>query len=70
MPADPVGGLVFGFNAFDSIATAITQVALNGTLWVFGGNYPAALNFNRALQPLQLATNGLVPAVPIHFEPP
>ena len=58
----PIAGLVFGFNAFDSLATAITQVAPNGTVWVFGGNYPAALNFNRALQPLLIATNPNVPA--------
>src|SRR5262245_59806667 len=59
---DPVGGLVFGTTAFADIQSAINQAAAGDTVVVFGGNYPAAVNVNKALAGIQVATNATTPA--------
>jgi hypothetical protein len=59
---DPIGGLVFGFNAFADIQSGLDQVAANGTLVVFGGTYAAPVNFNKPLPQIQIDTNLTTPA--------
>jgi autotransporter-associated beta strand protein len=59
---DPVGGLVFGYTAFADIQSGLDAVISGGTLVVFGGTYAAAVNFNKALNPIQVSTNSTVPA--------
>ena len=54
-------GLIFGYNAFDTIPAAMTQVAGGGTVTVYGGTYPAAVNVNKVVAPIQIATNPNVP---------
>src|SRR5262249_39343629 len=54
---DPIGGLVFGYNAFADIQSAINQVATGGTVVVFGGFYAAPVNVNKALSAIQASTN-------------
>src|SRR5262249_31536901 len=59
---DPVGGLVFGTNAFADIPTAIANVTPGGQVIIFGGNYSAAVNANANLVTYQVSTNALIPA--------
>src|SRR5262245_836102 len=59
---DPVGGLVFGADAFSDIPSAISNLNVGGTLVIFGGTYTGSLNINKALAPIQIATNALTPA--------
>jgi uncharacterized delta-60 repeat protein len=58
---DPIGGLVYGYNAFSDIPGGVNHVPVNGTLVIFGGTYSADVNFNKVLQPIQIATNNDIP---------
>jgi hypothetical protein len=48
---DPIGGLVFGTNAFSNIQSAVDAVSANGTVVVYGGTYSTdnPLNITKAL---------------------
>ena len=54
-------GLVFGYNAFDVIQDGIDQLDAGGTLVVYGGSYTNPVNVDKALTPVQLATNSQIP---------
>lgn len=62
---DPIGGLVFGYNAFASMdntnvaLSAVDQVATNGTIVVYGGNYLEDVTFQESLNTVQIAVNSL-----------
>ena len=51
---DPVGGLMFGTNAFVSIQSAVNAASAGDTVVVFGGTYPGAVNVNKALAAVQI----------------
>ncbi len=59
---DPIGGLVFGYNAFSDVQSALDQAAVNSTVQVFGGTYADAVNVNKALLSIATATNSTTPA--------
>ncbi len=59
---DPIGGLVFGYNAFSDIPSALAVVATGGQVTVFGGTYSAAATINKTLASIDAATNSTVPA--------
>src|SRR5262249_55258309 len=61
---DPIGGLVFGYNAFSDIQSAINQVAAGGTVAVYGGTYttPATLDLNKAPAAIAAPVNPVIPA--------
>ncbi|MCY2990968.1 MAG: hypothetical protein NTY19_24295 [Planctomycetota bacterium] len=59
--ASSPAGLAFGDNAFASLQAAADAVEPNGKIIVYGGQYPAAFNVNKPLQPIQLAVNPLLP---------
>src|SRR5437868_15139156 len=48
---DPIGGLLFGTNAFSEIQSAVNAVSANGTVVVYGGTYSTdnPLNITKAL---------------------
>src|SRR5205823_8069014 len=60
---DPVvpAGVIFGFNAFADVQSAVNQVAAGGTVVVYGGAYttPATLNINKALVAIDVSVNPL-----------
>src|SRR5438128_1852359 len=53
---DPVGGLVFGTNAFADIQSGINALTDGGTLVIYGGTYPYDVNVNKPLAAIQIAT--------------
>src|SRR5262245_31798606 len=59
---DPVGGLVFGTDAFADIQSGINALTDGGTLVIYGGTYPGAVNVNKALAAIQVTTNAGTPA--------
>jgi autotransporter-associated beta strand protein len=61
---DPIGGLVFGYNAFSNIQTALNQVSQGGRVVVYGGTYatPAILDINKPLAAIDLSVNPAIPA--------
>jgi sugar lactone lactonase YvrE len=61
---DPVGGLVFGTNAFADIQSGINALTDGGTLVIYGGTYTYtnSVNFNKPLAAIQVATNAGTPA--------
>ncbi|HPM81731.1 MAG TPA: DNRLRE domain-containing protein, partial [Candidatus Anammoximicrobium sp.] len=58
---DPVGGLVFGYNAFSDLPSALPVVATGGTVTVFGGTYPASVTIDRSLAAIEVDTNSTPP---------
>jgi autotransporter-associated beta strand protein/predicted outer membrane repeat protein len=60
---DPVGGLVFGYNAFANLASAAAQVAASGTVVVYGGTYSAGVDVTNSLQ-FQTTQNNLDSGAP------
>jgi autotransporter-associated beta strand protein len=58
---DPVGGLVFGTNAFADIQSGIDALTDGGALVIYGGTYPGAVNVNKALAAIQVTTNSGAP---------
>jgi hypothetical protein len=54
---DPVGGLVFGTDAFADIQSGINALTDGGTLVIYGGTYTNAVNVNKPLAAIQVATN-------------
>jgi autotransporter-associated beta strand protein len=59
---DPLGSsLVFGYNAFADVPSALGQVAAGGTVVLFGGTYGAAVDVNKPLTGFQAAVNPTVP---------
>ena len=50
-------GLIFGYNAFDTIPAGVAHVTTGGTVTVYGGVYSAALNVNRTMAAIVAATN-------------
>ncbi|MCU0977691.1 MAG: right-handed parallel beta-helix repeat-containing protein [Pirellulaceae bacterium] len=59
--SDPVE-LIFQYNAFAEIQGGIDRVAASGTVTVYGGAYSNAVDFNKVLQPVRIATNSMTPA--------
>src|SRR5262249_22126038 len=59
---DPIGGLVFGYNAFADIPSAIPQAAAAGTVVVFGGSYGTAVNISKPLTAIDVAVNPGIPS--------
>ena len=59
---DPIGGLVFGYNAFADLQSAINAVAASGTVIVYGGSYAGGVNVNKALTDIEIDTNATTPA--------
>ena len=58
---DPIGGLIFGYNAFATPQAALDQVAVHGTVTVYGGSYGGAA-VNQTLTEIVVATNPYLPA--------
>ncbi|MCY2987135.1 MAG: autotransporter-associated beta strand repeat-containing protein, partial [Planctomycetota bacterium] len=58
---DPIGGLIFGYNAFATPQAALDQVAIHGTVTVYGGSYGGAA-VNQTLTEIVVATNPYLPA--------
>src|SRR5205807_5050762 len=60
---DPIGGLVFGSNAFSEIQSAVNAVSANGTVVVYGGTYNTnnPLDINKALT-FDISVNPNIPA--------
>jgi hypothetical protein len=54
---DPIGGLVFGYNALSDIQSALNQVASGGTVVVFGGSYANPVVLSKSLAAIQTALN-------------
>ena len=51
-------GLVYGYNAFDNLQSAIDQVdRRRARSWSTAGRYPAAVNVNKTLAPIEARTN-------------
>ena len=57
---NPVGPLMFGVNAFSDIPSAIAASSSGGTIVVFGGTYPAAVDINQNLAPFQISVNSTI----------
>ena len=50
-------GLIFGYDAFATVQAALTQVAVAGTVTVYGGAYSGTVNIATALTEIVAATN-------------
>jgi autotransporter-associated beta strand protein len=59
--ADPLGGLIYGYNAFATIQEAVNAAAAGGTMTIYGGSYTAPVTFTKALASVETATNPLLP---------
>ncbi len=55
--SDPIGGLVFGYDAFADIPSALTQVAAGGTVVVYGGTYSSPIDVTKSLLGIQASVN-------------
>ena len=56
---DPVGNLVFTYNAFSDIPSAINQAAAAGTVVIYGGTYTNAVDIDKPLAEIDAAVNPL-----------
>lgn len=54
--------LIFQYNAFAEIQGAIDRVAAGGTVAVYGGIYSDAVDLNKTLDPIRIATNPNIPS--------
>ncbi|MBK5963084.1 hypothetical protein CCR95_03005 [Thiocystis minor] len=53
--------MIFGSNAFATIADGLNQVAPNGSVTVYGGEYTADFAIDKALSSFEMAVNPSVP---------
>ncbi len=59
---DPIGGLIFGYNAFSDIQSAINEAAVNSTVTIYGGAYTDLVNVNKVFAAITTVVNSTMPA--------